>query len=220
MADRARALVVDDHPLFRRGLVGLLQDSGIVDVVAEADNARDAKLRVDEHELDVVICDLSLPDISGLSLISDVRAGGYQGALLVLSMRDELMFAPRALRAGADGYLDKSASPDEIIDAVRRVLQGERVLSAEQAERLKARSDGTGVPDSPGTRLSNRELEVFELTGRGQGTREVAEGLGISIKTVETHKANIRSKLGLADASELMRAAVAWVAESSDERGG
>lgn len=220
MADRARALVVDDHPLFRRGLVGLLQDSGIVDVVAEADNARDAKVHVENEELDVVICDLSLPDISGLSLISDIRAGGFQGALLVLSMRDELMFAPRALRAGADGYLDKSASPDEIIDAVRRVLQGERVLSAEQAERLKARSDGTGVPDSPGTRLSNRELEVFELTGRGQGTREVAEGLGISIKTVETHKANIRSKLGLADASELMRAAVAWVAESSDERGG
>ncbi|MFK7928235.1 MAG: response regulator [Myxococcota bacterium] len=220
MSSRARALVVDDHPLFRRGLVGLLQDSGIVDVVAEADNARDAKVQVSQYELEVIICDLSLPDISGLSLIADIRAGGYQGALLVLSMRDELMFAPRALRAGADGYLDKSSSPDEIVDAVRRVLLGERVLSQEQSERLNARKDGAGVPDSPGTRLSNRELEVFELTGRGHGTREVAEGLGISIKTVETHKANIRAKLVLADASELMRAAVAWVAEARDERSG
>lgn len=212
-AQVARVLVVDDHPVVRNGVAAMIDDSPSFSVVATAGDAASARERARQGDLDLVVCDLSLPDASGLTLVKELREAFPELGLLVLSMHDELLYAERAMRAGADGYLSKAEPPENIVKGLLRILSGESALSRRAAARVAGRTDEEGIPTSPADRLSDRELEVFELTGRGHGTRKVAELLGISVKTVETHKSNIRAKLALKDAGELLRAAVSWQSE-------
>jgi DNA-binding NarL/FixJ family response regulator len=214
MTERAGVLVVDDHPVIRRGYEALINAQDGLRTIGAVGTAAEAIAALEAGGVRVVLCDLSMPDVSGLTLVRDIHEKFPDVRLLVVSMHDELLYAERVLRAGADGYLSKEAAPDVLVDAVRRVLSGESVLSESERARLEGRLDATGIPASPMDRLSDRELEVFELTGQGHGTRKVADMLRISVKTVETHKANIRNKLNLADAGELLRSAVAWLGET------
>jgi DNA-binding NarL/FixJ family response regulator len=211
-----RIFIVDDHPVFRFGLMALLRAQGLCPC-GEAVDARSALDGLVDADADLVTVDISLSGGSGLTLIKQLKSEWPNLPVLALSMHDELLFAERALRAGAVGYLQKSVEPNHLIEGIRRALRGELVVSAAITDVLLRRvihsGAGESEPTSPIALLSNRELEVFELMGRGMRTRQVAETLHISVKTVETHQSNIKGKLGLQNASELLRAAVSWVAD-------
>jgi len=212
----ARVLVVDDHPVVRQGLRLLIDHEPDLEVCAEAETAADALEAIAEHKPDVALVDLSLKGASGLELIKDIRVRHADLPVLVLSMSDEGVYAERALRAGATGYLMKEAATDEVLTALRRVLDGGIYLSDAVASRLLAQLV-RGVPadgGSPVDRLSDRELEVFGLIGRGLGTGEIARRLHLSPKTIETYRAHIKQKLNLADATELLQHAIHYVRES------
>jgi len=215
----ARVLVVDDHPVVRQGLRLLIDHEPDLEVCAEAETAADALQAVAAHGPDVAIVDLSLKGASGLGLIKDLRVRHADLPVLVLSMSDEGVYAERALRAGARGYLMKEAATDEVLTALRRVLDGGVYLSDAMASRLLAQFV-RGVPSDGGSavdRLSDRELEVFGLIGHGLGTSEIARRLHLSPKTIETYRAHIKRKLNLADATELLQHAICYVRDS--ERG-
>jgi DNA-binding NarL/FixJ family response regulator len=162
---------------------------------------------------DIAIVDLSLHDTSGLELIKDLKANGPQTPVLVLSMYDETLYAERALRAGARGYIMKEEATERVMTAIRKVLSGEVYLSEKMSARLVSKFvDGPASADSsPVERLSDRELQVFELIGRGSGTRQIAETLHLSVKTIETHREHIKAKLRLANNSELVQHAIQWM---------
>jgi DNA-binding NarL/FixJ family response regulator len=212
----ARVLVVDDHPVVRQGLRLLIDHESDLEVCAEAETAADALQAITEHGPDVAVVDLSLKGTSGLELIKDIRVRHADLPVLVLSMSDEGVYAERALRAGARGYLMKEAATGEVLAALRRVLDGGLYLSDAMASRLLAQLVRGGPTDggSPVDRLSDRELEVFGLIGRGLGTSEIARRLHLSPKTIETYRAHIKQKLGLADATELLQHAIYYVRES------
>jgi DNA-binding NarL/FixJ family response regulator len=212
-----RIMVVDDHQLVRRGLGVLIAGQPDLEVVAEADGPRSAMKLFHEKKPDLVIVDLSLNDGSGLELIKDIMSQQGETKLLVCSMHDELLYAERALRAGAHGYVSKHAGTDELLAAIRRVLDGRVYLSEKMTDRMLSRTVGTTdeMQRSPIESLSDRELEVFEEIGRGVGTREIAEKLVLSPKTVETYRENIKAKLNLKNATELTCYAVQWVLERS-----
>ena len=207
-----RILVVDDHPVFRRGLIEALGDDASLVVCAEAadiSGALDAAVR---HRPDVAIVDLSLGGESGLALIPRLVATGVGVRILVMSAHDERVHADRAMQAGALGYVMKDGAIREVIAAVHRVARGRPSVSPEVAERLLL-GLGNGRASkarSPLDRLSNREREILTLMGEGRSTRQIAVMLGISGKTVETHCAHIKAKLGLRNGRELMRTAVMW----------
>lgn len=209
---QTRIVVVDDHPLVRLGFAQLLSDEEDLTVCGEAESAAEALELVEEVEPDLLVVDISLKGTSGLELIKQVRARRPHLPMLVCSMHDESLFAERALRAGARGYVGKREAPDDLVTAVRAVLAGQRYLSPRFAARLEAAGLGTRdeLPEPVGV-LSDRELEVFDMIGRGLGTREIAERLGIAVKTVETYRENIKDKLMIDSAPELARRAVAWV---------
>lgn len=210
--EKARVLIVDDHPLVRLGFSQLLSDEEDLVVCGEAECAAEALDLVAELEPDLLVVDISLKGTSGLELIKQVRSRRPHVAMLVCSMHDESLFAERALRAGAHGYIGKREAPDDLVTAVRVVLAGKRYLSPRFAARLEAAGfDGRGDLPEPVAVLSDRELEVFDLIGRGVGTREIAERLGIAVKTVETYRENIKEKLMIDSGPELARRAVAWV---------
>jgi len=214
----ARVLVVDDHPVVRQGLRLLIDHEPDLEVCAEAETAADALRAVAAHKPDVAVVDLSLKGASGLELIKDIRVRHADLPVLVLSMSDESVYAERVLRAGATGYLMKEAATDEVLTALRRVLDGGIYLSEAMASRLLVQLV-RGVPadgGSPVDRLSDRELEVFGLIGRGLGTGEIARRLHLSPKTIETYRAHIKQKLNLADATELLQHAIYYVRESGD----
>ena len=215
MADPARIFLVDDHPVFRLGLAALIRNEEGLELCGEAASSQEAMAALREREVDLVLIDLSLEDGNGVDLIKRLKAERPKLRCLVVSMHDENLFANRALRAGALGYLSKDTKPAELIAGVRKALLDEVVLSPAMTSKLLMRAvhGGSAEPASPIATLSDRELEVFELIGRGKTTREVAQALHISIKTVETHQANIKSKLGMRNANELLRAAVTWVAQ-------
>jgi DNA-binding NarL/FixJ family response regulator len=204
---------VDDHPALRRGLAEAIERTDDLEVAGEAPDIRTAKTLARESEPDVAIVDLTLGDENGLELIKDLVARDEDLSILVLSMHDESLYAERALRAGAKGYVMKDASLSEVLDAVRHVLKGGIHLSDRMADRLLKRAvtgeavGGTALTDT----LTDREMEVFELIGRGRRTREVAEHLHLSIKTVYTHCENIKRKLKLDDATQLHQQAFHWV---------
>ncbi len=212
----SRILIIDDHPVYRIGLRRLIDAQPDLETVAEADTAQAARDAVRKAEFDAIILDISLPDGLGLQLCQDLRAVRTT-PVLVVSMHDETIYAERALRAGASGYVMKHESPDRIIDALRGVIQGEVRVSATVMSRVmrgvSRKADGPSVVAS----LSNRELEIFEMFGAGLRTREIAERLHISVKTVETHRSNIRDKLELADGNAVFRAAVQWVTTGGKE---
>lgn len=210
-----RIFLVDDHPVFRKGLGVLIAEEPDLEICGEAESTEEALRRIPLARPDVVLVDISLKAVSGIELIKALKTSQPELPTLVLSMHDEDLFAERAVRAGASGYLMKHEAADRVVDAIRRVLRGDLVLSRQLSDTLLRRTlQGAGSkPGSPLEVLSDRELEVFEHIGKGLGTREIAETLHISVKTVETHKANIKEKLDLHNATELLRAAVGWTAE-------
>jgi len=210
-----RILIVDDLPLVRSGFVQLISDEPDLAVCGEAADEAQALQLVATTTPDLVIIDLSLAGGSGINLIERIKAHYGEVCMLVVSMHDESLFAERVLTAGALGYLNKQEAPSNIIRAIRRVLEGRVYLSDKLTERLL--DSLTGMAKAPGQspmqRLSNRELEVFELIGRGMTTGKIADHLQLSTKTIETHRENIKKKLGLASGQELTRRAMHWLIE-------
>lgn len=213
-----KILIIDDHPLMRKGLALTLSSEPDLDVVAQAESAEEALDAFEKTNPDLAIVDISLPGMSGLELIKHLLALKPELVVLVVSRHDEALYAERAIRAGARGYVMKLEAGEVIVKAVRRVLNGGVYVSEEINERLLV-GMATGrstMTESPLEVLSDRELEVFELTGRGLGTRDIAERLHLSVKTVESYRARIKNKLNLNTATELMQHAVQWV-ESEGE---
>lgn len=205
--------IVDDHPLFCQGITQMIDNEPDMAVCGEAEGSEDALEKMKKLEPDLAVVDVSLRGTSGIDLVKTLRALRPEMPVLVLSMHDESLYAERALRAGARGYVMKQAQPDHVMDAMRRVLAGDIYLSPEASHRLlhtvmAGRDKGTGT--SSIELLSDRELQVFELLGKGRGTAQVAKELKVSIKTIEAHRAHIKTKLNLRTAPELVRAAVEW----------
>jgi DNA-binding NarL/FixJ family response regulator len=213
-----RILIVDDHPIFRKGMVMLIEHEPDIMICAEAETAAQALTLVEQLQLDLVIADISLRDTNGIELVKTLKALQPPLPVLVLSMHDESLYAERALRAGARGYLMKQAPPDQLVGAIRQVLRGELYLSS-AANHLMLNSfvSGRGGDSSKSAveKLSDRELEIFELLGKGRGTSMIAHDLCLSIKTIEAHRSHIKTKLGINTAPELVRAAVEWVTRHS-----
>jgi DNA-binding NarL/FixJ family response regulator len=212
---KKRIAVVDDHPLVRQGLAKWIENQGDMVVCCEAEDTADALKAITESKPDLAIIDISLRDSNGIELIEDLNTRmGKKLPMLVLSMHDESFYAERALRAGARGYISKSAGPKTVITAIRRILAGEIYLSQRMASRMVAKFvDGKAKKEtgSPEDRLTNRELQVFEMIGRGVRTRDIATQLHLSVKTVESHRENIKRKLQLKSATELLQHAIQWV---------
>jgi len=213
----ARVLIVDDHPVVRRGLAEVLSGTADFVVCAEADSAVEALRAVAEAGPDVAVVDLTLKGKSGLELLKDLRVRHPDLPVLVLSMHDESLYAERALRAGARGYIMKDGRMEDVVEALRQVRAGRVYLSPRMTSRLLGRLTGGGAGDgaSPMQRLTDRELEVFEMIGLGRATREIAEALHLSVKTVDTHRENIKRKLNLPGGTELSRHAFLWVQRES-----
>lgn len=211
---RRRILIVDDHPLFRQGISLMISHEPDMVVCGEAETAVQALSEMERLDPDLAIVDVSLKGTNGIELVKSMRSLRPDLPVLVLSMHDESLYAERALRAGGRGYIMKQAPPEQVMDAIRRVLKGELYLSPDANRRLlhtfvSGREHGAGT--SSVEHLSDRELEVFELLGKGRGTAQIAHELKVSIKTVEAHRAHIKTKLSLQTAPELVRAAVEWV---------
>jgi DNA-binding NarL/FixJ family response regulator len=208
---RKRILVVDDHPMMRQGLAQLINNEPDLAVCWEADNAGQALGMVSEHKPDLVLADISLPGKNGLELIKDVHTLSPDALILVVSMHDETLYAERALRAGARGYIMKQEGGKKLMAAIRKILDGQVYVSEKMSARILETVSGrrTGSA-SPVAKLSDREFEVFQLIGQGKGTRDIADQLHLSVKTVEVHRANIKEKLQLKSATDLVRQAVRW----------
>ena len=210
---RKAILIVDDHPMLRRGLAALIESESDLVVCGEVASCAAALDAIREHLPDLVMVDLSLEGSDGLDLIKEMKARHPEIPALVLSMYDEAVYAERALRAGAWGYVTKQELDDTVLLAIRRLLGGEMYLSGKLERRLAAKYLGerTVMAESPLQALSDRELQVFRLIGRGRGTRQIAETLHLSIKTVESHREHIKQKLRLESATELAHRATQWV---------
>ncbi len=208
-----RVLVVDDHPLFRKGVVQLLNDEPDIEVRAQAGTSTEALSAVRRNNVDLAVIDISLeggPD--GIELTKSIRAERPRLPVLILSMHDETLYAERALRAGARGYVMKREALDQFITAVRTVLRGEIFISPSMSNRMVYdHIHGGDYSRSPVDRLSDRELEVLQLIGKGHDVRDIANGLHLSTKTVEAHRAHIKEKLNLANAREVVRFATNWL---------
>ncbi|MGA0254129.1 MAG: response regulator transcription factor [Rhodothermales bacterium] len=208
-----KIVIIDDHPLMRKGLAMSLESEADIRVAAQAASAEDGLGIIEAEDPDLVVVDISLPGMSGIELVKQVQAIRPEMKTLVVSRHDEALYAERAIRAGAKGYVMKLEAPDVMIKAVRRVMNGGIYVSEKVNERLLMGmvSGNELLSQSPLDVLSDRELEVFELTGKGFGTREIAERLHLSVKTVESYRARIKTKLNLSNAAELMQHAVQWV---------
>jgi len=208
-----RLLIVDDHPMMRNGLAQLIDNEGDLKVVAEADNAGQAIQAIAKNKFDLVLVDISLPDKNGLELIKDIRTLKPDLPILVVSMHDELIYAERVLRAGARGYIMKQEGGQKFLIAIRQVLAGKVFVSEKMSARILENFSGIQMESSssPVQKLSDREFEVFQLIGHGVGTRDIAGRLHLSVKTVEVHRANIKGKLNLGTATELVHYAVRWL---------
>lgn len=207
-----RVLIVDDHPMMRQGLAQLIDNELDLKVVAEADTGGQALDTVVKQKLDLALIDISLPDKNGLELIKDIRAVRPELPVLIVSMHDEALYAERVLRAGARGYIMKQEGGKKLLQAIHQVLSGQIYVSEKMSARILETFSGHR-PDqtaSPVARLSDREFEVFQLIGQGKGTKEIAEHLKLSVKTVEVHRAKIKEKLSLLTATDLVRYAVRW----------
>ncbi|HEY2399274.1 MAG TPA: response regulator transcription factor [Steroidobacteraceae bacterium] len=212
-----RVLIVDDHPIVRQGLRRMIEPEPDLVVCGEVQTEREARAAIRALAPDVVIVDISLAQGDGLELVRDVHAQRPELPMLVLSMHDELIYAERLLAAGASGYIMKQAASDQLLIALRKVLEGETYLSESLAGNL-GRSEGfNGMVSGadPIDRLSNRELQVLSLIGRGLSSREAAEALGLSVKTVETHRQSLKRKLNLATNAQLLQYAINWYASRS-----
>lgn len=207
-----RILLVDDHPVVREGLAESINREPDLTVCAQAEDHQGALRAIETSHPELIVVDLMLKDSSGLELIKDIHVRWPRLLILVVSMHDETLYAERVLRAGAQGYITKQQATHDILLAIRRVVAGgiylnERTSSAVLARlAAKPHAAGNSIPDL----LADREMEVFELTGRGLSTREIAGHLRIDVKTVDTYRARIREKLNLKSSSELLQLAIRW----------
>lgn len=211
---KTRVVLVDDHPMIRQGLAGLINEEPNLVVCGEAGSSRQAMELISAVKPDLALVDISLDERDGIELIKEVRAQHPEVRLLVLSMHDESIYAERALRAGARGYVMKAEAAATVMTAIHRVLSGKIYTSEKVAEQLLHRVT-TGPANarsttSPVEKLSDRELQIFNLLGEGVRVREIATQLYISIKTVESHRVNIKTKLGLKTSAELLRYAIQY----------
>jgi DNA-binding NarL/FixJ family response regulator len=218
---KSRVMIVEDHPMFRERLAHLINEEPDMQVCAETDNIRDGLQLAQTSRADVAIVDITLKGSSGLELIKNLRAAGLEMPVLVLSMHDESLYAERVLRAGARGYITKHEASVTVMTAIRQVLNGEIFLGARAATKILGNLSGrtqanaaTGVE-----RLTDRELEVFEMIGRGRATRDISIRLNLGSATVETYRARIKEKLGLVNATALLQEATRWVAEAEQPAG-
>ena len=218
---QTRILIVDDHPIVRQGLERLIDAEPDLAIAGEVSSADDALQAVDRGNVDFVILDIGLKHGSGLDVIGQIRTRRPDLPILVLSMHQERFYAERALRSGAQGYLMKQSDPSEIVPAIRRILSGELYLSPSLADELVRRAvDGNEEGGSQVEALSDREAEVVRYIGSGLSTREIAEELHLSVKTIESYRANVKRKLGLRSGSELARFAYDWTSQSMGVSGG
>ncbi len=204
--------VVDDHLIMRDGISQLINQQADMEVCGGAGSGPEALAALETSSPDLMLVDLSLKGMDGIELIKALKKRNDRLPMLVLSMHDEALYAERAVRAGAKGYVMKHASTDTLLEAIRKVLAGKVALSPAMTEKLleKVIRDDRSPGGSPVAGLSDRELEIFKLVGQGLGPRRIAGELNLSIKTVETYFARIKQKLGLKDAAELLQAAIAW----------
>jgi len=211
-------LLVDDHPIVRHGLRQMLMQEHDIEVCGEAGSPSEALAAVEEHKPDLAIVDVALGSGDGLELVKQIAARWPEVFILVLSMHGEKLYAERAIRAGAHGYVMKQEQPERVIAAIRKVRDGGVYVSqGMQAEWLKRIATGKPTQLTPMERLTDRELAVYRLIGSGLGTRQIAEELNLSVKTVESYRESIKDKLCIATATELVQQATLWV---RDEAGG
>jgi DNA-binding NarL/FixJ family response regulator len=211
-AQTKRIVIVDDHPLFRKGLEQLINSSDQhLTVCGEAGDAAQGMTVIRKTKPDLVIVDLSLPGANGIELIKNLRAEFQKLPVLIVSMHDESLYALRALRAGAQGYVMKQEALENVIVAIREVLAGRPYLSQDMSSKLITNFASGSSQANPTDKLSDRELEILELIGKGRDVHEIAEALHISAKTVETHRAHIKEKLNLKNARQVTRFAVQWL---------
>jgi DNA-binding NarL/FixJ family response regulator len=212
MTEKSKIFLIDDHPLVREWLTALINQQPDLVVCGEAEDASGAQHGIAAKDPDVAIIDISLKEGSGLELIKAIKLRAPRVAIIVLSMHDEKHYAERAIRAGARGYVMKSETTKRIVGAIRQVLQGKLFVSDKMATIFSEKFVGSRnmVEESPIELLSDRELEVFVLIGRGYETRQVAESLNVNIKTVQSYCARIKQKLNLSTATELLREAIRW----------
>lgn len=219
-AGKRRVLIVDDHTVLREGLTLVINAQPDLVVCGEAGNVAGGLQAVTATEPDIALIDLSLTGGSGLELVKDLKANQPNLPTLVLSLHDEALYAERALRAGARGYIMKRAATTELLAAIRKVLEGEVYLSETMGSVVVSQTLGdreTSTSGDPLEQLSDRELEVFQLLGEGHSTREIAEQLGLSIKTISCYRQNIQTKLQLKDAAGLVQRAIHWAADLHEE---
>lgn len=215
---KTKVFLVDDHPLVREWLSQLIQRENDLTVCGEAEDTHEALVRIEQSQPDIVIADISLKSTHGLELVKDLQARQPDLPVLVLSMHDESLYAERVLRAGAKGYITKQEATKRILQAIRQVLSGQIYISEKMASRMvhKMVLGHAQEQKSPIERLTDRELEVFQLIGRGQGTRRIAAELHLGIKTVESYRARIKEKLKLEDGTQLLQHAIQWVHSLQD----
>ncbi len=209
---RHKVLLVDDHPVLREGLIQTISREPDLSVCGEAENAAQTMEVIAARKPDLVVVDITLPGKSGLELIKDIQTLHPGLPVLVVSMHEESLYAERALRAGARGYIMKQESPHRLVAAIRRVLEGHIYVSEKMSAQILEIFSGTRpkASRSPIEQLSDREFEIFQLIGQGRSTEEIAQQLHLSVKTVAVHNANIKKKLQVKTARELIRRAVLW----------
>lgn len=210
---RSTVFIVDDHPVFREGLARIINQEKDLVVCGEATDAAEALRRAETLKPDLVVIDISLEGMNGIDLARSLRSRLPETRLLVVSMYSESLYGERALRAGADGYVMKRESGRKLLAAMRHVLAGNTHVSQDLNESILRKLSGRGrrATGPAVERLSDRELEVFELIGQGFGTREIAERLNVSMKTVETHREHIKEKLEVERTAELVQRAIHWI---------
>jgi len=217
---RTRILLVDDHPLVRERLAEVINCEADLMVCGEAEDRHEAITAIVARAPDLVIVDLTLKDSDGLELIKDIRCKWPGMRTLVVSMHDESLYAERVIRAGALGYITKQEATRKILQAIRRVLNGNVYLDVKVASRIMNRltANRGAVTGTPAELLADRELQVFEMIGQGLSTNVIAHRLRIGVKTVETYRARIKDKLSLKNASELLQFAISWCRDQQSRR--
>ena len=213
----SRVLLVDDHPIVRQGLALLIDRESDLCVCGEAEGAHSAFHAITTLRPDMVVLDISLNGPDGLDVLKEIRTNTTNLPVLILSMHDESIYAERAMRAGANGYIMKQEATEKVLVAIRRILQGEVYLSDRLTNTMLEQYVRGASPakGSPLVNLTDRELEVFRLIGEGHGTRQIAEELHLSVKTIESYQAHIKEKLALRNARELVQHAIEWTVNLS-----
>jgi DNA-binding NarL/FixJ family response regulator len=214
---KSRVLLVDDHPIVRQGLALLIDREADLCVCGEADGAHSAFHAITTLRPDLVVLDISLNGPDGLDVLKEIRTKTTNLPVLILSMHDESIYAERAMRAGANGYIMKQEATEKVLVAIRRILQGDVYLSDRLTSTMLQQYVRGAAPakGSPLVNLTDRELEVFRLIGEGHGTRQIAEELHLSVKTIESYQAHIKEKLALRNARELVQHAIEWTVNLS-----